>query len=102
MIEDIVHQIKLATEYQTNKRILREKIITDLHVTYNGGMFLITTDLLSFLATWPEDEIYLEDAYQNPIKVNTSEFLKLTRQHYQKVMNIWHDEHAKLRQIRKV
>jgi hypothetical protein len=101
-INDIIDQIKQSTDYQTNKRILREKILTDLHVPYNGGMFKVDMSLLSFLATWDQDTLYLEDTYQNPIEIKRQEFLTLCRQHYQQVMNTWHQQHATLRQIRKI
>ena len=98
----IAAQIKLATDYQTNKRILREKILRDLHIPYNGGMFLVTRDLLSFLATWDSHELYLEDTFQNPIKIDRQELLNLARQQYQSVMNAWHQQHYELKQIRKL
>ena len=69
-INDIVAEIKLATDFQINKRILREKIQTDLHMTHNGGMFKITPELLAFVQTWPVDELYLEDVYENPIQID--------------------------------
>lgn len=100
--EDIVTQIKQSTDYQVNKRILREKIQTDLHFAHNGGLFKITPDLLAFVQTWPIDELYLEDAYQNPIEIDKQVFLIMAQQHYQKVMNRWHEEHEKLKKIRKI
>ena len=48
------------------------------------------------------DVVYLEDTYQNPIEIRTEEFLKLCREHYQRVMNTWHQQHAELKRIRKV
>jgi len=101
-LEQLTTQIKQATDYQTNKRILREKIQTDLHFAYNGGLFKATPELYSFVVAWGEDEIFLEDTYQNPILVNRLEFLALCKQHYQIVMNVWHIEHDKLKRIRKV
>lgn len=101
-INKLVDQIRQATDYQINREILREKIQTDLHVPFNGGMFYITTDLLAFLATWPDDVLYLEDTYHNPIEVNRVELLTLAREHYQQVMNRWHQEHAELKRIRKI
>lgn len=101
-IDQLVEQVRLSTDYQINKQILREKIQTDLHVPYHGGMFYITTDLLSFLATWPDDVLYLEDTFHNPIEVNRDELLNLCREHYQKAMNRWHQEHAELKRIRKI
>ena len=101
-INELVDQIKQATDYQTNKRILREKIKTDLHVAYNNGLFLVKPELIAFLATWPRDELFLADTYENPIKINRQEFLTLCQQHYQIVMNSWHIEHDELKRTRKV
>jgi hypothetical protein len=101
-INELVEEIKRATDYQINRRILREKITTDLHIAYNNGLFLIKPELIAFLATWPNDELYLEDTYQNPIKINRQEFLTLCQQHYQMVMNSWHIQHDELKRIRKV
>lgn len=99
---EIVDKIKLATDYQTNKRILREKIQTDLHVTYNGGLFKVSPELIAFLNSWSSDELFLEDTYQNPIKIAREEFLTLCCEHYQQVMNTWHDQHEQLKRIRKI
>jgi len=101
-LEKITQEILLATDYQVNKRILREKIQTDLHVTYNGGLFKITIELLAFLHTWDSEEIFLEDTYQNPIKINRTEFLSLCKQHYQMIMNMWHIQHDEIKRARKV
>jgi len=100
--EQLLSQIRRATSYQQNKQILREKIQTDLHFVHNGGLFKVTPELLAFVATWPIDELYLEDTYQNPIEIDRQVFLVQAQQHYQKVMNRWHDEHAELKRIRKV
>ena len=98
----IVEEIRLATNFQTNKKILREKIQTDLHMTHNGGLFKITPELIAFVKTWPIDEIYLEDTYQNPVKIDRQTFLDTAQQHYQQVMNRWHNEYEELRKIRKI
>lgn len=101
-LEKITDQIRLATDYQTNKRILREKIQTDLLFTYHGGLFKSTPELISFVTAWDSEELFLEDTYQNPIKVIRSEFLDLARQHYQTAMNAWHIQHEELKRVRKV
>jgi len=102
MIDQIVNQIKLATDFQTNKRILRERILTDLHMPYNNGMFKITPELLAFVTTWPDQVLYLEDTYQNPIQIQRQEFLMKAQAHYQQAMNEWHQQHEELKRIRKV
>ena len=101
-LEKITDQIRLATDYQTNKRILREKIQTDLHVPFNGGLFKVTPELIAFLSTWPSGVLYLEDTYENPIFVQRSEFLDICTQHYQQAMNSWHIQHEELKRARKV
>ena len=102
MIDQLVQQIKQSTDYQTNKRILREKIQTDLHFAYNGGLFKATQELIGFLNAWDSEEIFVEDTYQNPIQVNRQELLNVAIQHYQMAMNAWHIQHDELKRIRKI
>lgn len=101
-IENLVKEIKQATDYQANRRILRERIQTELHMTYSNGLFKLTPELLAFVATWNSDELYLEDTYENPIKVDRTEFLERAQQHYQAVMNEWHQQYNELRRLRRV
>jgi hypothetical protein len=101
-VDQLKTQLKQATDYQVNKRILREKILTDLHFAHNGGLFKVTPELLAFVSTWPTDVIYLEDTYQNPIEIDKQVFLVTAQQHYHKVMNRWHEEHEQLKKVRKI
>ncbi len=101
-VEQIVEQVKVATDFQINKRILRERILTDLHMPYNNGMFKITPEILAFVSTWPLEVLYLEDTYQNPIEIDKQVFLVKAQQHYHTVMNDWHEQHAELKRIRKI
>lgn len=101
-IDTLVAEIKQATDFQANKRTLREKIQTDLHFTHNGGLFKITPELLAFVKTWPVDELYLEDVYENPIKIDRQTFLVTAQQHYQTVMNTWHQQYEELKTKRRI
>ena len=101
-LDHLTAEIRRATDFQTNKRILKEKIQTDLHIPYNGGLFKVTPELIAFLNSWDSDDLFLEDTYQNPIKVNRPELLTLCKQHYQMAMNAWYIRHEELKQIRKV
>ena len=76
-LEKLTNEIKLATDYQINKRMLREKMQTDLHFPYSGGLFKLTPELLAFVATWPVEWLYIEDTYQNPIEIEKQVFLKI-------------------------
>lgn len=101
-IESLVQEVHQATDFQINKTILREKIQTDLHMAHAGGLFRITPELIAFVKTWPVDELYIEDTYQNPIAVDRQVFLVQAQQHYQTVMNRWHNEYEQLKKIRKI
>lgn len=102
-INTLVEQVRLATDYQINRQILREKIQTDLHFAYGGGLFKATPELIVFVDTWAEDKIVLEDTYGNPIQIEDKIlFAQQARQHYQQVMNRWHQLHAELKHIRKI
>ncbi len=102
-ISNLVEEIKLATDYQINRQILREKIQTDLHFIYNGGLFKATPELIAFVSVWDIEYMTLEDTYGNPIEIeNTKLFLVRAKQHYQQVMNRWHQQHAELKKIRKI
>jgi len=103
-LDQLTAQIKIATDYQINRRILREKIQTDLHFAYNGGLFRATPELIMFSSSWPRHEaMYLEDSYQNPIHIADPElFATKCKECYSKAMNRWHQEHAELRKLRKI
>lgn len=101
-IETLVAEIRQSTDYQANKRTLKEKVQTDLHFTHNGGLFKVTPELLAFVKTWPVDEMYLEDVYENPIKIDRQVFLVIAQQQYQTVMNTWHQQHEELKTKRRI
>jgi hypothetical protein len=111
-LENLVNQTRLATDFARNKATLTEKIQTDLHFTYNGGLFKATPDLIAFVHAWsgtkeiwPWDtnEMFLEDTYGNPIHIsNRQGFYQQACEHYQAVMNTWHQEHAELKKLRKL
>jgi hypothetical protein len=103
-LENLTAEIKRATNYQINKRILREKIQTDLHIAYNGGLFKVTPEIIMFANLQTLNEhFYLEDVYNNPIHiVSAKEFTDLCMEQYQKVMNRWHQEHNELKKLRKI
>lgn len=100
--DQLVEQVRQATDYQINRIVLKEKILEQLHMPYENGMFKITPEILAFVSTWPLDVLYLEDVYENPIEIDKQVFLVKAQQHYHSVMNTWHQQHAELKKIRKV
>jgi hypothetical protein len=113
MTDQIISTIKYSTDYQINKQVLREKIQTDLHFPYQGGLFKATPELIAFVHAWSATDtvwpwgggrdIIMEDTYGTPIHIlNREDFYKVACEHYQQVMNTWCHEHSELKQIRKV
>ena len=102
ILNEIVDQIKQSTDYQINRRLLREKIQADLHFYYNNGLFKSTPELISFVTSWPYEELFLEDTYQNPIAVKKNEFLKIAVESYQTQKNSWHNQYEQIKRIRKI
>lgn len=104
-LDTLKSYISVATDYRVNKRILREKIQTDLHFAYNGGLFKATPELILFANAWSRQTqaLYLEDTYQNPIHIPDPEFFaEKCQECYSKVMNRWHQQHDELKKLRKI
>ena len=89
IINETLSQIKKATDYQLNKKILREKVKSDLHITHAGGLFLITPTLLTFLNSFDVEYLIVEDVYDNPVKVNRQQLLEKLQQVYETTMEQW-------------
>jgi hypothetical protein len=101
-INKLVERVKLATKYQANKRTLKETITAELHLPFNGGLFMLSPALLAFVSTWPDPTLFIEDAYENPIEVNRDEFLVVARERYHAAMNSWNHQSQEIKRARKV
>lgn len=100
-VEQLQSIANLSFDRENARLALRERIQAELVMTANGGMFRITPELLAFVKSWPIDELYLEDMHGNPVQVDRQVFLVQAQQHYQAVMNAWHNEYQELQRIRK-
>ena len=92
--ENLIAHARARFDHESAKRILKEKYQAKLLFAHNGGMFRATPELLAFVQSWPIDELYLTDLYDNPISVDRQVFLVQLQQHYQEQMNAWHNEYA--------
>jgi hypothetical protein len=101
-VKIIVDQVKQATDFQINRKILKEKINADLHLAHSSGLIRITPELISFLSCLEEDEVYITDIYENPILIPRVEVLEQCKTQYLSAMKEWTEQHAQLRRIRKL
>jgi bifunctional DNase/RNase len=94
--DDIYEYSRARFDHAAARRVLKEKYQARMIFAHRGGLFRITPELLAFVQTWPTDEIYLADLYDNPIRLDRQVFLAKAQQHYQEQMNAWHLEFEQL------
>lgn len=80
---------------------LKETALSQLTVVHNGGMFIASLELISFLNAWTENEVYVEDVYNNPILVKRVELLSSAKDSYSAAMATWHTEFQRAARIRR-
>ena len=69
-------------------------------VNYNGGVFIVTQELISFLSAWQNDNIYMLDAYDVPIQVQTVDLLIKCKERWREVMNEFAIEYKEYTAVR--
>lgn len=93
---NLIDQIKKSNDITVSKLAVKEKKDIELQILYNGGLFKITPQLMSFVSIWPKDNLVLEDSYEKPIIVNKQEFLNLIINVYDSAMNKFNEEYSKI------
>lgn len=103
-IETFEQFARQRLDYNRQRLALKEQQQQRLTITHSGGQFCVTTELMSFLASWDSEYIlYLVDDYDNPIKIeNPEDMLEKCKQRWYEVMNDWHNQHEELRKVRRV
>jgi hypothetical protein len=101
----IVNYVDLANarfDHATHRLAMRERVEQQLCVSHSGGTFKATQELISFLACWHSDTIFLQDIYGNPIRCNRKELDAALREAYRVAMNAWHIEFEESKKVRKL
>ena len=101
-IVDFAELASARFDHAVHRKAMKERIEAQLVVAHGGGVFKATGDLISFLWSWPDDEIFLEDIYNNPIKCNRKELEEALREAYRYAMNSWHNEFVESKKVRKL
>ena len=96
--KSLVAEARARFSHHESKQYLKEKYTNMLTVAYAGGMFKIDTTLLAFITSTECDLI--TDIYDNPVKINRAEFIKLATETYNSVMSQWLEEHNQLSKSR--
>lgn len=93
---EIVKQSRARFDHEAARRNLREKYQASLIFAHRGGMFRASPELLTLLAMYPDQDLVLEDLYQNPIAVDVNELRELASTRWQEQMNAWLVEHTEV------
>jgi hypothetical protein len=100
--EELLTHSRIRFDHAVSKKILKEKYQGKFIVTYSGGMFKATPDLIGFLDACvkmnkhTETDIVLLDLYENPVNVNVIELRKVVYQKYCEQMAAWLKEYEEL------
>jgi hypothetical protein len=87
-------------DHAVAKRILKEKYQARMLFAYAGGMWRAGPELLTMLATCPDESAVLLDLYDSPVKVDVRELELAAQQRWQEQMNAWLVEYETNNQIR--
>lgn len=97
-------------ELNRQKQTLKEQQQQRLSVTYNGGLFYVDMNLMTYLSMRVTNaglfqqsrEDIIPDSYDSPIKIDVQDLLMLCDQRWKEVHNDWYNEYEELKTKRKV
>jgi hypothetical protein len=94
--ENLIKEAKARFSHNSAKQYLKDKYSSKLSVAEQGGLWLVTPELLGFLASLEQDQVIIVDSFENPVKVNRMELLIKLLSTYNTVMLQWYNEHKEL------
>ena len=98
--EKLVAHARARFDHAAARRTLKEKYEARLLFAYSGGMWRAGPELLTVLATCPDETAVLLDLYEIPVKINVRELELAAQQRWQEQMNAWLVEHENLNKNR--
>ena len=88
----LVADARARFNHHESKLYLKEKYSNLLCIPFNGGMWNISIELITFLRTPSlsnNDTEILVDIYGTPIKIQREKFLEVATETYNRVMEQW-------------
>ena len=96
----LIAHSRARVDHAVAKRILKEKYQARMLFAYAGGMWRAGPELLTMLATCPDESAVLLDLYDAPVKVDVRELELAAQQRWQEQMNAWLVEYETNNQTR--
>ena len=98
---DLIAEAKAKFSHNSTKAYLREKYNSKLIIAEQGGLWKITPEFISFLASvYIPNDVVIMDLYESPVKVDRTKFLNKAIDTYTSVMNEYYKEWEKLKKNR--
>ena len=98
---DLVKQARSRFDHLAARRVLKEKYEAKMLFAYAGGMWKAGPELHAMIFTCGRiGQIVLPDLYENPIRVDSTELMKLSQERWNEQMNAWAVEYETLSQQR--
>jgi hypothetical protein len=95
--ENLIAHGRARFDHASARRLLKEKYQGKMTFAYRGGMWLAGPALNSNIFTCGRmGEVVLLDLYDNPVKIDTVELMKLSQERYHEQMNAWLIEYEQL------
>lgn len=94
--DNIVAHARARFDHAAAKKVLKEKYQSKLVFGYNGGMFRATPEMIVFLDLYKDQDIVIQDLYDNPVKVNATELGSAMKLRFQEQMTAWQIEYDEL------
>jgi hypothetical protein len=98
--DEIIAHSRARFDHAAARRTLRERYQARMVFGHRGGMFRAAPDMITLLSMYGDQDIVIQDLYENPVQVNASELLDIMRGRWQEQMTAWLIEHDQLNQQR--
>jgi len=98
--DELVSHSRARFDHHQARRVLKEKYQAKLNFAYQGGMFCASPEMITFLSLFPDQQIVVQDLYENPVQVDANQLRELMIQRWQEQMNAWLTDYQQLNQNR--
>jgi hypothetical protein len=98
---ELVKQARSRFDHAAARRVLKEKYEAKMLFAHAGGMWRAGPELNTMIFTCGRmGKIVLPDLYETPVRVDSTELMKLSQERWNEQMNAWLIEHEELSQQR--
>ena len=97
---ELVAHSRARFDHHQARQVLREKYQAKLNFAYQGGMFCASPEMIVFLNLYDNQDIVVQDLYENPVSVNAQELCNIMKTRWQEQMTAWLVDYQQLGQTR--